>query len=180
MNPSSHCWGIGLARTGNTSFCAALPLLGYGTVTQDPKFEELRDLDGASGNCVVLHFKYLDYLFPCSKFVLTTRAIEAWLRSMEIAHIADPRPIQGQHERIARRMAIYECVDYDEEVLSGAFHRHHTEVRRYFAERPNDLLELDISAGEGWQRLCGFLRLPVPDVPFPMLNQSHSAAMREP
>jgi hypothetical protein len=40
-------------------------------------------------------------------------------------------------------------------------------VREHFADRPGDLLVLDITAGEGWDRLCPFLGLPEPGVPFP-------------
>ena len=172
---SSSCWGVGLARTGNTSFCAALGLLSYERVRQDPRFEDLRDLQGGSGNSVVLHFKYLDYLFPGSKFVLTTRTVGGWLRSMERSQKHNPRAIAGEHERIARRMAIYECVGYDEQTLAAAFHRHDAEVRRYFANRPNDLLELNVAGGQGWEKLCPFLGLPAPQFAFPALNQGFAA-----
>lgn len=175
MSQQRHCWGVGLARTGNTSFCASLELLGYGPVRQDPTFEMLRDLQGGSGNTVVLQFKYLDYIFPGSKFVLTTRTVESWLASMERSHLHNPRRIQGQHDRIARRMAIYETVGFDRQTLADSFFRHHSEVRRYFAQRPNDLLELDVAGGQGWDRLCPFLGVPSPGVAFPALNQGVSA-----
>lgn len=169
-----RCWGLGLARTGNTSFCASLRLLGCDPVEQDPSFEALRNLRGGSGNTVVIHFKYLDYLFPGSKFVLTTRSVESWLASMERSHRLNPRPILGEHERIARRMAIYETVGFEPQVLISAFERHHAEVQRYFAQRPQDLLELRIAEGEGWERLCPFLSVDVPAGPFPVLNQGFS------
>ena len=133
MQRAPRCWGVGLARTGNTSFCASLRLLGCELVEQDPSFEALRD------------FKYLDYLFPGSKFVLTTRSVESWLASMERSHRRNPRPILGEHERIARRMASYETVGFDPQILAGSFERHHAEVRRYFAQRPQDLLELRVA-----------------------------------
>ena len=44
---------------------------------------------------------------------------------------------------------------------------HERRVRAYFADRPDDLLVIDISAGEGWEALCPFLGVPVPDKPFP-------------
>jgi hypothetical protein len=154
--------------------CAALTILGYEPVLQDPAFEALRNLAGGSGNTVVLHFKYLDYIFPGSKFVLTTRPVEDWLRSMAHAHETNPRPIDGEHERIARRMAIYEDVGYDGPTLAASFYRHHAEIRRYFAHRPHDLLELDATAGQGWERLCPFIGTPAPARPYPKLNQSMS------
>jgi hypothetical protein len=166
---------VGLARTGNTSLCAALPLLGYERVQQDPSFEALRDLQAGSGNAVVLHFKYLDYIHPGSRFVLTTRPLEDWLRSMEWSQRNNPRPIDGEHARIARRMAIYETVGFDARTLTEAFHRHHADVRRYFATRPHDLLELNIAGGEGWERLAPFLGLDTPTAAFPALNKGVAA-----
>ena len=180
MTATPRCWGVGLARTGNTSFCAALELLGYEPVRQDPGFEELRELQGGSGKTVVLHYKYLDYLFPGSKFVLTTRSLEGWLRSMEQSHIHDPRPILGEHERIARRMAIYEHVGYDEHTLTQAFHRHHADVRRYFSRRAGDLLEFNPADGQGWETICPFLDLPSPDAAFPKLNQGVAGSAKFP
>jgi hypothetical protein len=170
-----HCWGIGLARTGNTSFCAALRSLGYDPVVQDPSFDALRSLPGGSGNTVVLHFKYLDYVFPGSKFVMTTRSLGDWLRSMARAQESSARPIDGQHGRIARRMAIYEHVGYDGPTLSASFERQHADVRRYFAKRPQDLLELDATAGQGWESLCPFIGVAVPLHAYPRLNQSPPA-----
>lgn len=171
MTRNPHCWGIVLARTGNTSLCEARRLLGYASVQQDPAFDALRELEGAAGNTVILHFKYLDFVFPGSRFVLTTRPLRGWLQSMERSHVHNPRPIEGQHERIARRMAIYEAVGCEEGVLSSSFQRHHDEVRRYFAHRPSDLLELNIANGERWERLCPFLGVPQPDFAFPDLNR---------
>ena len=49
--------------------------------------------------------------------------------------------------------------------------RHEAEVRRYFADRPSDLLVLDVTAA-GWEPLCEFLGLPVPDEPYPHTNRA--------
>ncbi|MGH6841523.1 MAG: sulfotransferase [Methylocella sp.] len=67
-------------------------------------------------------------------------------------------------------MTIYESVSFDTEKFTVAYHRHHADVRRYFAHRPGDLLEMSISQGEGWEKLCPFLGLPVPSISFPHLN----------
>ena len=37
--------------------------------------------------------------------------------------------------------------------------------------RPGDFLVINIPAGEGWDKLCPFLGLPVPDAPFPLKNR---------
>ena len=35
----------------------------------------------------------------------------------------------------------------------------------------DDLFVLDVRGGEGWEKLCPFLGLNVPDVPFPHANE---------
>jgi hypothetical protein len=49
---------------------------------------------------------------------------------------------------------------------------HETNVRSYFAGRPDKLLVFDVSQGDGWQQLCAFLGRPVPDESFPHLNRA--------
>lgn len=178
MNRLPNCWGLSLARTGMTSLCAALKVLGYDPVEQDPSFERLREIHAAAGGTVMLSFKYLDFVFPGSKFILTTRDVESWLRSMERSQQKNPRPIEGRHERIFRRMSLYDTVGFDAVRLSGAFERHRAELRRYFADRPTDLLELDIAGGDGWERLCPFLGVPTPTAAFPALNPAGRRSRR--
>ena len=53
-----------------------------------------------------------------------------------------------------------------------AEYRHHEgAVRSYFAGRPDDLLVLDVAAGQGWEPLCEFLGHEVPEAPFPWSNR---------
>lgn len=173
MNPGRciPCWGIGLGRTGTVSFSEALRILGYSCVAHNPRFEELRTLQGGADNGVTLHYKYLDYKFPGSKFVLTLRDLTTWLSSME--HVATINPVHRRNDDIAidRRMKLYESVTFDADKFTAAYRRHHADVRRYFANRPSDLLEMNIVAGDGWEKLCPFLGLPAPAVPFPHSNQ---------
>jgi len=165
-----NCWGIGLARTGTTSFCDALQILGYRHVVHNPRFEQLATMDGGADNGVVLFYKYLDFKFPGSKFVLMLRDIEAWVSSMD--YIFSRFPVRSRDEdiAIARRMHIYETVSFDRNKLIASYIRHTADVRRYFANRPNDLIEMNISDGQGWEVLCPFLGLPTPPVSFPHLN----------
>ncbi len=163
-------WGIGLGRTGTTSFCRALRFLGYKNVIHNPAFEELVDLDGASDNGCTIFYKYLDYKFPDSKFVLLTRELKPWLDSAEYIHGYTPID-RSEDLMIMRRMLLYETIVFDRKKFISAYHRHHEDVRRYFHDRPNDLLEMDITAGDGWEKLCPFLELPVPEKPFAHINK---------
>lgn len=165
-----RCWGIGLGRTGTKSFCEALRMLGYQAVEHNPPFENLKSLNGGADNGVLLFYKYLDYKFPESKFVLMLRPLESWLTSMEYA--AAKFPIQSLEDDvpIMRRMTLYESVTFDRGKFIAAYERHHADVRRYFSDRPEDLLEISLVEGEGWHKLCPFLDLPVPDHAFPHLH----------
>lgn len=164
------CWGIGLGRTGTNSLCQALRLLGYDHVAHNPTFDELRQLDGGADNGVLLFYKYLDYKFPGSKFVLMLRPLEDWLQSMEFAAARFPIKSADDDIAIMRRMQLYESVTFDRQKFERAYHAHHTDVRRYFRDRPSDLLEMQLVAGEGWEVLCPFLGLPIPETSFPHLH----------
>ncbi len=163
------CWGIGLGRTGTNSLCAALRILGYERVLHNPRFEQLAMLDGGADNGVTMYYKYLDYKFPGSKFVLTTRPLESWLASMEFAAAKFPVRSRDDDLPIARRMALYETVTYDRDKYVAAYERHHADVRRYFAGRADVLLEYDLVGGAGWEPLCRHLGCAVPDAPFPTM-----------
>jgi hypothetical protein len=57
--------------------------------------------------------------------------------------------------------------DFERERFREAYFRHVDQVTRYFKGRDGDLLVLDISEGEGWEKLCPFLGKPNPGVAFP-------------
>ena len=167
------CWAIGLGRTGTNSFCEALTLLGYdrARVAHNPRFEQLRNLEGGADNGVTLFYKYLDYKFPDSKFVLLWRSLETWLRSCEYVSAKHPVKSLDEDTPIMRRMLIYETVGFDRAKFVAAYNRHHADVDRYFASRPNDLLKMNIvEEGDGWEKLCPFLGLSIPRSPFPYLH----------
>jgi hypothetical protein len=53
-------------------------------------------------------------------------------------------------------------------------HDHLRRVRQWFSVegRTRDLLAFNVSRGDGYAELCGFLGLPVPDEPYPWRNRS--------
>lgn len=162
-------WNIGLPRTGTTTFCEAVKLLGYKKVKHNPRFEHLNDLQAASDAGCVLYYKYLDYKYPNSKFVFSFRDLESWLESAEF--IYTKYPATDKDIAILRRMHIYESVTFDRQKFRDAYHRHYDDVKRYFQNRPHDLLEMNFIEGDGWARLCPFLEIPIPDVSFPHRNK---------
>ena len=172
-NIKFRVWDIGLPRTGTTTFCNAVKMLGYQRVKHNPRFEHLQDLDAASDAGCVLYYKYLDYKYPNSKFVLALRDLESWLDSAEF--IYTKYPATDKDIAIVRRMHIYESVTFDRAKFREAYYRHHEDVRRYFKDRPGDLLEMSIVDGEGWEKLCPFLEVPIPTELFPHQNKRTDA-----
>jgi hypothetical protein len=168
-------WGIGLARTGTTTLCEVFRQLGYERVLHNPHFPALETADAAADNECALFYRYLDYRFPGSKFILTTRALQDWLRSINF--VLDTYPVRCRTENIAifRRMTLYGTVSFDESKMTATYLRHHSEVRHYFRDRACDLLEVDFARGDGWGTICAFLELPVPNHPFPHLNKAQAS-----
>jgi hypothetical protein len=67
-----------------------------------------------------------------------------------------------------RESSLLDGEDTTDEWMANAAQRYHDEVKRTV---PADRL-LVWSVEEGWEPLCEFLDVPVPDTPFPRLNDS--------
>jgi hypothetical protein len=138
----------------------------------------LRDADALADIPVSCLYQALDRAYPGSKFVLTVREEQAWLRScknfwqqrIEPAARLVPDAPKVQYMR-AMIKHLYGTFTYEEESFSGAYNRYTAEVRAYFQHRPEDVLFLDICSGQGWKELAPFLGVAIPDVPYPQVNQ---------
>lgn len=176
MKPKVFC--IGFHKTGTTSLAVALKMLGYRVTgpnnTKDPDIaekvyalaEELSEqYDAFQDNPWPVLYQEMDQRWPGSKFILTRRPSEAWIRSQ----VKD----FGLAETPMRRW-IYGvgCPQGNETVYVERYERHNREVLDYFRDRPDDLLELDLPAGHGWAEICQFLGHPLPDKPFPHANKA--------
>ena len=171
---------IGFHKTGTTSLEMALKKLGYTVTgsfgTKDPdianKVHEMayamvEKFDAFEDNPWPILYRELDERFPDSKFVLTRRPTENWIRSQvkDFASTETPmrRWIYGEDAG---------CPLGNEETYTVRYERHNREVQEYFADRPNDLLIIDLPNDDGWSRLCPFLGHTVPDEPFPHANKA--------
>ena len=181
-------FGLGLSRTGTRSLTAALRVLGWQTehyptdrgalealARGDVRFPHLERCDGLTDITVSPYYEDLDVAYPGSKFVLTVRDEETWLRSCanHWSGRSAYQPGEGEehatHMEIRRflRAAVYGSYEFHPERFRRVYRRHVAEVTRYFEGRPGDLLVLAITAGEGYEKLAPFLGVAVPDEPFP-------------
>ena len=179
-------FGIGLSRTGTKSLTAALQLLGYRIVhfPHDRKtineltsgkfnFTLLKDKDGITDITVAPYYAQLDKQFPKSKFILTTRDKDSWLKSIEKHFRHNPLPkifpdfLPNQKARRFLRNVVYGSHVFNSERMSYVFDLHHKNVIHYFENRPDKLLVIDIPSGEGWEKLCPYLNKAIVSEPFP-------------
>ncbi len=174
----SKIFCIGLSKTGTTSLTKALSILGYRSFHfpwtmlryQNGRLsvveEKVRPYDALSDIPVARFYQELDCLFPGSKFILTVRNQDAWLDSCE-RHFWPGQILKGENWINQLHRDIYGSIDFDRERFYRAYQAHKREVRDYFAERPQDLLLMDLARGDGWEKLCAFLDKPLPEQPFP-------------
>lgn len=162
-------FGIGLNKTGTTSLNEALNILGIKSIHKPRKQfleEEKRKLpyfstlNGYSGftdfPCWVI-YKELDKLYPGSKFILTVRDPESWMESRK------------KHYQRRLKEGVKMNWDISESSINKII-KHNEEVIEHFRGREGDLLVLNITRGEGWEKLCPFLERKIPRVPFPKKN----------
>lgn len=150
---------VGYLKTGTSSFGAAMRRLGYRHYGYDRDLEACRaggDLD----RCLewAANFDSLDDLpwlspdfvaafrtrFPVSRYVLLEREENDWLRSY---------------------LGFFGEVCPPDEALQR-YRGHRARVIEILADEPH-VLRLNVCAGEGYERLCPFLGVPVPNEPFP-------------
>lgn len=178
-------FGIGFHKTGTTSLAVALQQFGY-TVTgsnevYNPRIaEEVHDLarrlarthDAFQDNPWPLLYREMDREFPGSRFILTTRPTDKWIRSVVTHFGTQDTPMRRWIYGVGHPAG-------NEAIYIERYERHNREVLEYFADRPGDLLVLAITEGEGWEKLCPFLGVPVPNRPFPTANTAQDRSRRQ-
>lgn len=172
-------FGIGLQRTGTTSLHQAALLLGIRSAPMsadllyDLNAPLIDQYDLFSDNPIPLLYQKLDHARQNSKFILTTRPVDDWLKSVEWLLTHDTPQLSADLKTIADdiHQELYGRTTFDESTFRAFWHSHHAEVDSYFADRPDHLLKLDFTAGDGWEKLCPFLGVPIPAAPFPHTNK---------
>jgi hypothetical protein len=175
---------IGFPRTGTKSMHHALTALGYkvkslfglnapnlsrNVYEMAFRFVEQYDAFEDVPWCVI--YKELDKKYPGSKFILTLRPTEQWIKSQISFFGTEPELM---------REWIY-GVGYpqdNEDIYIARYERHNKEVLEYFKDRPDDLLVFQLTEGDGWEKLCPFLYKDIPPIEFPHENKGKDKAKK--
>lgn len=178
---SSKLFGIGLSKTGTTSLAHALEILGYRTKDylgisrysrgdlSSIDLDVLDQYDALTDTPIPSFYRELDVRYPNSKFILTVRDREGWLKSCKKQFTQRLAEKQNEaHKRLF--LDLYGTDVYDEQKFISGYETFVGGVIEYFKNRPLDLLVIDVAGGDGWEKLCPFLGKPIPDGPFPKAN----------
>ena len=186
---------VGLARTGTTSLKAALEKLGYSPVYHTfDLFTSSKDMDVWEAAYDVeqvdwrafyegyevadwpagLFYKEIISAHPEAKVMITVRDPEKWYESLynifkQGMNINVPIPIV---KRIKNFILNYPAKilfqdRMDEKEFMVQFFDDYVERVKAFVP-PERLLVYSVK--EGWEPLCAFLDVPLPDEPFPRIN----------
>jgi hypothetical protein len=198
--PKPKVFGVGLSRTGTRSLTNALQILGFNPVHYplDPDtYHEiangqydltlLKHHDGITDITVAPFFAQLDKMYPDSKFILTVRDKERWLRSCQYHWANAPAFEETDDPEYAHRLAVrrffrastYGCYDFVPERFAWVYDQHLKAVTEYFQDKPGRLLVMDITRGDGFDKLAPFMGCPLPCTPFPHNGSAVSRQVAE-
>lgn len=182
--------GTGFGRTGTDSMRVALNQLGVGpthhmTLVGAVPGSRDRWLELVNGStpdwdllfkgynsCVdwpsAYYWRALVDHYPDAKVLLTMRSAESWWSSFEatiLKHIKSTDDMDGFSHRLVAQQ-VFNGRPHDKEHAIATYNRNVEEVKAYVA--PERLLVHQL--GDGWDPLCEWLNLPVPDVAYPRGN----------
>lgn len=185
--------GAGFGRTGTLSLKLALEKLGFGPchhmmeVFQNPESVDWW-IDAADGkpdwekifrgyNAAVdwpscTFYAELADAYPDAKVILTERDAEAWFRSTQATifpaemHADTPAPFQEMFRKVISDLFDGQIRDHDRTI--DVFKAHNAAVRERIS--PERLLVYEVT--QGWEPLCEFLDVDVPEETMPKVNST--------
>ncbi|MBL8773476.1 MAG: hypothetical protein JNK30_18975 [Phenylobacterium sp.] len=120
----------------------------------------------------------MDY-YPDAKVLHTVRDPDKWFDSTQATIFAPENLGRFREGAMAtffgHLQAFYENGDMNDRAFMTDFFRRHTE--RVVATVPKERL-LVFNVAEGWEPLCAFLGVPVPDTPYPRENSTEQFRSR--
>lgn len=177
----SKVFGIGFQKTGTSSLGKIFDTLGY----QIAGYNEFRDfaaksdltwgdvetramriaaeVDAVKDTPWPLLYKELDAHFPGAKFIHVIRNTDTWLTSAT-------NDFQKHPNAVHRLIYGSDGPLGDEDTWRNRYVRHNTEVEAYFADRPDDYLQIRLEDGITFEKVCSFLGEPLVSEGAPHVN----------
>ncbi len=185
--------GSGLGRTGTKSMQTALNMLGVGPTHHmvevfahpesiplwvaagqgKPDWDAIFDGYGAMVDYPgAAYWRELAAYYPDAKVLHTVRDPDKWFDSTQATIFAPGSAVDAQEGPMVpffeSFMGALRHHLHDRAYMTDYFQRHTEAVKA--AIPPERLLVFEV--GEGWERLCRFLGVPVPSEPYPSENST--------
>jgi hypothetical protein len=175
--------GVGLSKTGTSSLHSALQILGFRAVHYDlerfrdifdgsnpnPKFRRFDDIDAITDEPAAYFYEEVMPCYPSCKFVLTVRDEHSWWTSIRDDFSWGDVLGANSDLNVKRKLYMYGSSEPREFLYKKRYREHVERVTRKLPHKR--LLKMNIISGDGWEKLCPFLGVNYPDVPFPHLNK---------
>ena len=182
-------FGLGYPRTGTTSLCQVLSRMYYRTLhdayDEFPKAYICGDLStskefDASVNCYQTMYKEFDRQYPDSKFILTCRDEEDWIKSIkghrkqeDIEYVMSQDSFltfkDFSHLSTAIYMELFGCIGFNKDLFLDKYRCHNEDVVEYFGER---VLVLNLGNENHTERLFEFLEYEGDYIEWPHLHKT--------
>ena len=182
--------GVGLSRTGTFSLCMALRILGYNAIhweaqvgimndivmgyARNPNFRRFDHVEAVVDIPAAYYYKELQKAYPDLLFILTVRDIDSWFQSVKWHYgKRNPRSMKNEPEEFKKAQVLQRLVYGSDKVVEDLYKARYQEHNNNVVKTipKSKLLIMDITAGDGWEKLCNFLNVPVPSIPFPFENK---------
>src|SRR5918995_490269 len=149
-------FGLGLSKTGTSSLGEALKILGIKTKHYPHDRKTLADLRSGNYKLSILeeyqgvvdipvapYYAQLDSIYPDSKFILTVRDKDSWLRSTEshwrlMVETLNRKPQDKEFTEFLWA-SVYGTLRFNRDRCLYVYETHLRNVRDYFQNRPEDL-----------------------------------------
>lgn len=168
-------FGVGLSKTCTSSLFEAFKILGFNSrhYLNEASYQHMirgtsgYDFDFVIDLPICSRYKTIFEIYPTSKFILTIRDIDAWLTSIEHHWKMHTQNVQDWN---SHKIEMYGSINFDNDHFRKVYTDHIDMVTKFF--KPEQLLIMDIQNGDGWEQLCQFINVDIPDVDFPHSNKT--------
>ena len=179
MNSHSKIFIIGLPRTGTTSVCHAFLQLGFSCAHTAYIQNTFATAQVLADTPIFNDYQQLDKLYPGAKFIYLEREPEKWLPSirqlLQRMQVNLTRTDGGFNPHIKRcylnTFGDFTSDDLENDAyLLSCYKQHKASAKQYFANRPADLLSIDIASPNSFSLLCRFLQIQTELTQFEKMN----------
>jgi Sulfotransferase domain len=137
---------------------------------------------------VARYYKQLIVKYPEAKVIHTIRDPESWYQSASETIIWASKPSIGRMAKLMIKLPFspelrkqFPILKYNGSLINNEFgkdYKNKAEVIRHYNEHNETVMKvvpkermLVFNAKDGWEPLCNFLGVPIPDEPFPQSNK---------